>query len=261
MLPPLPASLSSVYQYRTMNHAQKLFQSATARRIKLQMCDIGRRLWEREYVEGNAGNLSVRLTDQFVLCTPTLISKGFMKPTDMCLVDLNGNLVAGSQERTSEILLHLEMMKRQPRARAVVHCHSPFGTAYATAGCVPPTGIMPEAEVMLGPVAVAPYYRTATPELGQAVCRFVKDHHVILLANHGVVAWGKSLEDAYWRIEVLEAYGRVMLLIRQLGLRPRRLTAAQLKEILALKRAYGFVDPRFDTSPITGRSSGYKQRE
>jgi len=208
------------------------------------MCDIGRRLWERGYVEGNAGNLSVRFADNRVLCTPTLISKGFMKPADLCVVDLAGNPVAGSRKRTSEILLHLEIMKRQPKARAVVHCHAPFGTAYATAGRVPPTGIIPEAEVMLGPVAVAPYYRTATPELGRAVCRFVGKHQVILLANHGVVAWSETLEDAYWRVETLEAYGRVMLLIQQLGLKPRRLTARQLREVLELKRRYGFVDPR-----------------
>jgi len=228
-----------------MKQFQKRFRSATARQLKQQMCDIGRRLWEREYVEGNAGNLTVRLTDELVLCTPTQISKGFMTPADMCLVDLAGNLVAGSRKRTSEILLHLQIMKRQPKARAVVHCHSPFGTAYATAGRVPPTGIMPEAEVLLGPVAYAPYFRTATPELGRAVCRFVEDHHVILLANHGVVAWSETLEDAYWRIETLEAYGRVMLLIKQLGLKPRRLTTTQLREILDLKRSYGFVDPRF----------------
>src|ERR1039457_1539724 len=102
---------------------QAFFNSSAARNLKAQLCDIGRRLWQREYVDGNGGNIAIRVGENLALCTPTLVSKGFMKPEDMCLVDLEGKQLAGTKKRTSEILMHLQIMKRQARAVATVHCH------------------------------------------------------------------------------------------------------------------------------------------
>ena len=96
---------------------ERLFNSPAVHELKEQICDVGRRLWQRAYVDGNGGNLSIRLTEDVVLCTPTLVSKGFMKPEDLCLVDLDGNQLAGVKNRTSEILMHLSIMKAQPKAR------------------------------------------------------------------------------------------------------------------------------------------------
>jgi L-fuculose-phosphate aldolase len=86
---------------------------------------MGQRLWQREYVDGNGGNLAIRVGDGVALCTPTLVSKGFMKPEDLCLVDFTGKQLLGSKPRTSEILMHLQIMQRQPKAMASVHCHPP----------------------------------------------------------------------------------------------------------------------------------------
>jgi len=222
----------------------KVFHSRQATAHKREMCAIGQRLWQRGYVNGNDGNISVRLTGQLVLCTPTLVSKGFMRPAEMCLVDLTGQQVAGPKPRTSEILMHLAMMRAQPRARAVVHCHAPYGTAFAAMGIAPPREILPEKEVLIGEIAIAPYHRTATPALGEAVARLVDKHNVILLANHGVVSWSETLEDAYFKIEILEGFLHTMLIAKQWGRKPRRLTAAQIQELLELKRGYGIPDPR-----------------
>src|ERR1700743_2582327 len=92
------------------------FNSAQARKLKEQICEMGRRQWQREYVDANGGNMAIRVGTDLALCTPASVSKGFMKPEDMCLVDFEGNQLAGDKPRTSEILMHLEMMKRQPRA-------------------------------------------------------------------------------------------------------------------------------------------------
>ena len=140
------------------------FNSPEIHKLKLEMCDIGRRLWQRAYVDGNGGNISIKVTEDLVLCTPTLISKGFMKPEDMCLVDMEGNQLAGTKKRTSEILMHLQMMKRQPRIKTVVHCHPPHATAFAIAGVEPPTCVIPEFEVFCA-VATAPYRTPGTPEM------------------------------------------------------------------------------------------------
>src|SRR5256714_15684598 len=129
-----------------------------------------------------------------------------MKPEDMCLVDLEGNQLAGPKKRTSEILMHLSIMKRQKRAVATVHCHPPHATAFAVAGVEPPTCMIPEIEVFIGRVPIAPYRTPGTPEMGKHVAALADHHNTILMANHGVVAWSHSVEDAYFKMEILEAY-------------------------------------------------------
>ena len=223
------------------------FSSPQMQELKLQLCDIGRRLWQRAYVDGNGGNLAIRVGEDIALCTPTLVSKGFMKPEDMCLVDLEGNQLAGGngKKRTSEILMHLQIMKQQPRAVATVHCHPPYSTGYAVAGVQPPTCMIPEYEVFSS-VAIAPYRTPGTPEMGKLVAELVDKHNTILMANHGVVAWShNNLEDAYFKMEILEAYCRTVLVASQLGKPPNTMTPAQLQDLLKIKQSLGIPDPRF----------------
>src|SRR5438045_4607947 len=119
-------------------------------KLKEQMCDIGRRIWLKGFCAGNEGNHSFRLSEDRVLCTPSLISKGNLKPDDMCIVDLEGRQISGKRNRTSEILLHLTIYKESPETKAVIHSHPPHATAFAVAGIDLPTCIHPEAEVFLG---------------------------------------------------------------------------------------------------------------
>ena len=224
---------------------QAYFNSAAIQELKLQICEIGRRLWQREYVDGNGGNIAIRVGEDIALCTPTLVSKGFMKPEDMCLVDLEGNQLAGAKKRTSEILMHLQIMKRQPRAVATVHCHPPYSTGFAVAGVQPPTCMIPEYEVFSS-VAIAPYRTPGTPEMGKLVADLVDKHNTILMANHGVVAWShNNVEDAYFKMEILEAYCRTVLVATQLGKPVNTMTPAQLQDLLKIKQSLGIPDPRF----------------
>jgi len=224
---------------------EAFFNSPAIHELKLQICDIGRRLWQRAYVDGNGGNIAIRVGEDVVLCTPTLISKGFMKPEDLCLVDLEGNQLAGTKKRTSEILMHLQIMKRQPRAVASVHCHPPYSTAFAVAGVEPPTCMIPEFEVFAS-VATAPYRTPGTPEMGQLVADLVDKHNTILMANHGVVSWShNNVEDAYFKMEILEAYCRTVLVASQLGKPVQTMTAPQLQDLLKIKQSLGIPDPRF----------------
>ena len=224
---------------------EAFFNSGPIHDYKLQICDLGRRLWEREYVDGNGGNISIRVGEDVVLCTPTLVSKGFMKPEDMCLVDMEGNQLIGGKKRTSEILMHLQMMKSQPQAKAVVHCHPPYATAYAVAGVLPPTCMIPEFEVFCA-VAIAPYRTPGTPEMGKLVAELVDKHNTILMANHGVVTWShNSAEEAYWRMEIVEAYCRTMTVTAELGVQPSGFSREHLKDLLKIKKGLGFVDPRY----------------
>jgi L-fuculose-phosphate aldolase len=223
------------------------FRSPRINELKAQICDVGRRLWQRAYVDGNGGNIAIRVGEDIALCTPTLVSKGFMKEEDMCLVDLEGNqLCSGNgKKRTSEILMHLQIMKRQPRAVATVHCHPPYSTGFAVAGIEPPTCMIPEYEVFSS-VAIAPYRTPGTPEMGKLVGDLVDKHNTILMANHGVVSWShNNVEDAYFKMEILEAYCRTVLVASQLGKPANTMTAAQLQDLLKIKQSLGIPDPRF----------------
>jgi L-fuculose-phosphate aldolase len=243
-----PANSSSsvaVSSKSSKSDLEAFFNATPLHELKLQICDIGRRLWQRAYVDGNGGNIAIRVAEDLALCTPTLISKGFMKPEDMCLVDLEGNQLAGTKKRTSEILMHLQIMKRQPRAVATVHCHPPYATGFAVAGVEPPTCMIPEYEVFSS-VAIAPYRTPGTPEMGKLVSDLVDKHNTILMANHGVVSWShNNVEDAYFKMEILEAYCRTVLVASQLGKPVNTMTADQLKDLLKIKQSLGIPDPRF----------------
>ena len=221
------------------------FKSPRIHALKLQLCDMGRRLWSRAYVDGNGGNMAVRVGENLALCTPTLVSKGFMKPEDMCLVDLEGNQLAGTKKRTSEILMHLQIMKRQAHAAAVVHCHPPHATAFAVAGVEPPTCMLPELEVFIGKVPIAPYRTPGTPEMGKLVADLTDHHNTILMANHGVVSWSHvSLEDAYFKMEIIEAYCHTIVIAAQLGAPLKTFSNSQLQDLLKIKQTLGIPDPR-----------------
>jgi L-fuculose-phosphate aldolase len=223
---------------------EAFFNSGYCHSLKEQLCDIGRRLWQREYVDGNGGNIAIRVGEDIALCTPTLVSKGFMKPEDMCLVDFEGNQFCGAKKRTSEILMHLQIMKQQPRAVATVHCHPPYSTGFAVAGIEPPTCMIPEYEVFSS-VAIAPYRTPGTPEMGKLVAELVDKHNTILMANHGVVSWShNNVEDAYFKMEILEAYCRTVLVTAQLGRPAKTMTPAQLQDLLKIKQSLGIPDPR-----------------
>jgi L-fuculose-phosphate aldolase len=224
---------------------EAFFNSPQIQKLKEDLCDVGRRLWHRAYVDGNGGNIAIRVGEDIALCTPTLVSKGFMKPEDMCLVDLEGNQLAGAKKRTSEILMHLQIMKRQPKAVATVHCHPPHATAFAVAGVEPPTCMIPEIEVFIGKVPIAPYRTPGTPEMGALVADLVDKHNTVLMANHGVVAWSHvNVEDAYFKMEIIEAYCRTVIVAAQLGTPLKTFSQTHLNDLLKIKQTLGIPDPR-----------------
>jgi L-fuculose-phosphate aldolase len=223
--------------------------SFEAEALRAEIIKVGRKLWARAYVDGNGGNISVRLGSKYVLCTPTMMSKGDLEPADICLSDLEGNILAGDRLRTSELLLHLEIYKANPRARAVLHCHPPYATAFALAGTPPPVGLITEYEVFIGPTAVAPYETPGTQAFAETVLPFVQDHNTILLANHGVVCWSDTVTHAEWLVEVLDGYCKTYLIAQQIGKPLAFIPEEKIKEILVLKRRLGFPDARMEMLP------------
>lgn len=223
--------------------------SFEAEALRAEIIATGRKLWQRQYVDGNGGNISVRIGSKYVLCTPTMMSKGDLEPADICLSDLEGNILAGDRLRTSEILLHLQIYKANPRARAVVHCHPPHATAFAMTGSAPPNGYISEYEFFIGPAAVAPYETPGTQAFAETILPFVQDHNTILLTNHGVVCWSDTVTHAEWLVEIIDTYCRTWLLAQQVGRPLVTIPEDRLQELLALKRRAGLPDPRLGHLP------------
>jgi L-fuculose-phosphate aldolase len=236
--------------------------SFEAHALRAEIIRIGRKLWERQYVDGNGGNISVRLGTRYVLCTPTMLSKGDLEPADISLSDLDGNILAGDRPRTSELLLHLEIYKANPKARAVLHCHPPYATAFAITGTVPPNNLIPEYEVFIGPAAVAPYETPGTQAFAETVLPFVHDHNTILLQNHGVVCWSDTVTRAEYLAEILDTYCKTYLIAKQIGQPLTFIPDEKIKDILALKLRLGLPDARLAAHPeLANRPSGANSAE
>ncbi len=213
-------------------------------KLKEEICEIGRRVYAKGFAAANDGNITVRLNDKEILCTPTMVSKGFMKPDDICKVDYAGKQLAGKKKRTSEVLLHLEVYKARPDINAVVHCHPPHATAFAVAREPIPNCVLPEVEVFLGEIPTARYETPGGSKFAETVLPHLKSTNTIILANHGTVTFGPTLENAYFNTEIIDAYCKILILARQLG-KVNYFTDKETKELLDLKKRLGYDDPRF----------------
>jgi L-fuculose-phosphate aldolase len=210
-------------------------------KVRQEICAIGDRLYKRGFAAANDGNISYRVSDNQVLCTPTMISKGFMKPDDLCVVDMEGKQLGGKRKMTSEIKLHLAIMKERPEIKSVVHCHPPHATAFGIARQPVPRRVLPEVEIFLGEVPIAKYETPGSQEFADTILPFVHTANVIILANHGTVSFGDTVERAYWWTEILDAYCRMLILARGLG-EINYFTEPEAKALLELREKFGSKD-------------------
>ena len=211
--------------------------------LKKDICEIGRRIYNKGFAAANDGNISIRVGENEFLCTPTMHSKGFLKPDDICTIDITGKQTAGRKKRSSEALLHLEIYKHRSDLRSVVHCHPPHATAFAVAREPIPQCVLPEVEVFLGDVPITRYETPGGQAFAETIIPFVDKTNVIILANHGTVSFGEDVERAYWWTEILDAYCRILMLAKGLG-RVNYFTEEKERELLDLKQKWGFADPR-----------------
>lgn len=228
-----------------------LFNSPQAQEMKRMICDIGHRCWQRDYNDGNGGNISARIGDYF-LCTPTGVSKGFMKPEMICLVDADGNQVAGNApfKRTSEINSHLGIYRKVPAAMSVCHAHPIHATAFAMAGNEPPQCLIPEVEVFVGTIPLAEYKTPGSPALSETLGNLAPKHQSILMGNHGVITWGTSIEDAYFKMEITDSYCRTLWVAAQLPTKRTTIPKDEMKILLDMKKKLGLPDERLNNGEV-----------
>lgn len=206
--------------------------------LRQDLVEYGRMLHAQTFVAATDGNLSVRMGSDRVMITPTGVSKGMMHPDEMVIVDLEGEKLSGACQPSSEINMHLTIYRMRPEIGAVVHAHPCTATAFASAGIALDEPLCSEVVITLGAVPLAPYATTGTTELSDSLRPFIPGHDAILMANHGVVTYGRDLRQAYLRMEAVEHYAKIVLAARQLGHR-RALDDEQLEKLLAVRSRYG----------------------
>lgn len=207
------------------------------------ICEIGRRMYTKDFIAANEGNLSIRFDDR-LLATPTGVCKGFLKPEDLVFTDLTGKQLSGSKKVSSEILMHVAVYRHRADVQAICHGHPVYATAHAVAGIALTEALMPEVVLTLGCVPVAPYGTPSTRELADSLVDLVPHYDAILLSNHGAITSGKDLEQAFFRMEVLEHYAKTNILTRILG-KQTLLSREDVDKLFDVREKYGISSPDF----------------
>ncbi len=198
-------------------------------------------IYEKGYVASTDGNVSIRLPDGHILCTPTNRNKGFIKPEDMVVIDLKGQRVKGERKASSEIAMHLLVYEMRPDANAVVHAHPQAATAFAAAGIPLNKALISEVVLALGCIPLAEYGTPGTPELTDRLRPFIKGYDALLMANHGVVTYGATLEDAFNRMDTVEHFAKISIYTRILG-RERLLSSENVEKLWVQRQRYYGLD-------------------
>jgi L-fuculose-phosphate aldolase len=211
-------------------------------RLRADIVEVGRRMYDRRYTAANDGNISVRLGADRLLMTPKGVCKGFMSSDMMCVTDLAGRKLEGERDPSSEMLMHLEVYRQRPDVRAVVHAHPPTATGFAVAGIPLDRAVLAEVLTTLGSIPIAEYATPSTQELPDAVRKYIKAHDGMLLANHGALTVGTDLFSAYYKMETIEHFATISLVARLLG-RENLIAREEVMRLQQLRGSYGIAAP------------------
>ncbi len=195
-----------------------------------KMIDIGRRIYRRGLVSGTSGNLSIRVDENHLVITSGGCNLGNLATDDLVIIDMEGRAVSGSKTPSSEYLMHLYIYKKRPDIFACCHTHPPYTTAFAVSGKELPSGTLPEVITAVGDIALTDYAAPGTDAVPASLKPYVAQHDAFLLRNHGALTIGRSLHEAYNRMETVEHYARIIYIAGQLG-GPLRLEADEIRRL------------------------------
>lgn len=198
-----------------------------------QLVAVCRNLYEKGFVTATDGNVSTRLPNGNILTTPTSVSKGRVREIDLVEVTPDGVPVKPGQVPSMELGMHLFVYRERPDVRAVVHAHPTYATGFATARIPLDQPLFPEVIFGLGAIPLAEFATPSTSEVSASIAPFVKTSSAILLMNHGVVTYGKDLDDAFFKMEKVEHAAHIIFVARMLG-GEKPLTADQVQKLTAV---------------------------
>ncbi|OPX25759.1 MAG: hypothetical protein B1H02_00590 [Candidatus Latescibacteria bacterium 4484_107] len=185
--------------------------------LRRDIIGVCKRIYARGYVASNDGNVSVRISEDRVLTTPTGMSKGFLTEEQLILCDMEGNKVSGELRPSSEVKMHIMVYREREDINAVVHAHPVTATGFAVAGIPLAQCVLPEVVITLGEIPIAEYGTPSTEEIPNSIRKYIQDYDAFLLENHGALTIGPDVVNAYHKMETLEHFAQITLVARQLG--------------------------------------------
>jgi L-fuculose-phosphate aldolase len=218
------------------------FQPRSEEQHRRNICLVGRWLYERDHIVAGEGNLSVRLDAERILTTPTCLNKGMMTPDDLVIMDMEGRLLQGDRSISSEAGMHLLFYRMRADVQAVCHAHPPTATGFAAAGLGLDQALLPEVVVGLGKVPLVRYATPGTTDLSVVLEPSVPHYDALLLANHGAVTCGPDLLTAFFRLETVEHFAKIMLAARLAG-QPQLLSTREVAKLMAARARYNVTPP------------------
>ncbi len=218
--------------------------------VRDAICDVCHKMWQLGWVAANDGNVSVKLPDGNFMCTPTGISKSFITPEKLVIINDKYEIIEAldGYKPSSEIKMHLRCYKERDDVGAVVHAHPPTATGYAVAGIPLDKYSMIETVIAIGSVPVTPYGTPSTNEVPDAIAPYLQEHDVVLLENHGALTVGADLITAYYRMETLELFAKISLTAHLLG-GAKEISRENIDRLISMRANY----------KVTGRHPGYKK--
>jgi len=217
------------------------------RELRQDIVDIGRLVYQKGWVAANDGNITIRLSPDRILATPTGISKGMMHVDDLIIVDKKGAKIEGRRECTSEIFMHCSIYDMRPDIHSVLHAHPPVATGFATAGRALDQALLPEVIIGLGCVPLAAYGLPGTPALTEPMLPYIPKYDAIMMGNHGAVCYGEDVYKAFFKMETVEHFARIALVAELLG-GANVLPKTEVDKLLDARTRYG-IKTRAGTEP------------
>lgn len=212
----------------------------TDKQAKEAIIEFGKRMYNSGFVAANDGNISCKVSENTFWVTPTGVSKGFMTEDMLIKMDLDGNILTGGVP-SSETKMHIRVYKENPTVKGVVHAHPAKATAFAIAGVPLELAVLPEAIVNLGRVPVTKYATPSTEEVPDSIAPYCRDYNAVLLANHGVLTWGQDIVQAYFRMESVEHYAKILMDLRMCFSNINILTRQQVNELVKIREKLGIT--------------------
>ena len=201
--------------------------------IKKELIKYGKRAGKKNFTPGMSGNLSARFGDNIVITTSGS-ANGYLEENDFVVIDFDGNVVEGSGKPSSEKMLHVEFYKQRPDINYILHVHAPYLSSFASAGIALDEPIMAENVFYFGHIPLAEYGLPSSHDLVEKTSKYFNDFDAVLMANHGFIVGGKTLKEAYLKLELAESYAQVVLNTRVLG-GAVLLNEKQVEEIMGLR--------------------------
>lgn len=239
----MPSDLSHEYQPRSEEQHRH------------DICMVGRWLYERGHIVAAEGNLSIRLDAERILTTPTCLNKGMMTPDDLVIMDMEGRHLQGGRSVSSEAGMHLLFYQMRADVQAVCHAHPPTATGFAAVGQGLDQALLPEVVVGLGKVPLVRYATPGTTDLSAVLEPYVPHYDALLLANHGAVTCGPDLLTAFYRMEIVEHFARIMLAARLAG-QPQLLSTREVAKLMAARARYHVTPPPGGGAELPETSDG-----